>query len=300
MEPLAFQLGLLQPVITFLNGRQTASDATIELLASQGTTLADAFAAQGIADINNIPVSTILPNSQHYTIFAQTGNTLTLGDESPSFDGSTPELRHITLGTDVYTLVDSESIDANSPTIPQVIGVAFDQGELENSFDFVTGLVITNLVGGGAYMVLENSVVIQTSTAPDDFDFENFFTANPRPMVLAQLGIREDEIFPPLEPGFTFDFRGEFNTPGMGGPTFRNIQFTSDGLFEQNNRNLLSAPAILDINVLVSSSSNSGGTYEISGNSIELRFGNGTVERLLFATDGSRTVIIGQQRYLAP
>jgi len=119
-------------------------------------------------------------------------------------------------------------------------------------------------------------------------------------MTLAQLGIQESEIFPPLEPGFTFDFQGEFNTPGMGGPTFRTIVFTSDGLFELNNRSVQSAPVALDINLIVSSGSNSSGSYEISGNSIELRFGNGTVERVLFATDASRTVIFGQQRYLAP
>jgi len=276
--------------LTFLRGRLTASDALIAVLSSQGTTLQDVLTAEGITDINNIPLSMILPSTELYTIFERMGNTLRLGDDSPSFDGSTPELRHVTLGDDVLTLAGSGGGEVLNDNVAnsRVIGVAFDQGELENSFDFATGLVITNLVGGGAYMVLDNNIVIQTSTAPSDFDFDAYFQATPSPMVLGQLGIPESDIFPPLEPGFTFDFRGEFNTPGMGGPTFRSIVFTRDSLFELTNNSLFSSPVV-----------SSSGTYGIAGNSIELRFGDGTVERLLFATDGSSTVIIGQQRYLA-
>jgi len=287
---------------TFLRARQTASAGLNAILASQGTTLADVAATQGITDVNNIPISMFLPRSDFFTIFARSQNTIRFGEDSSTFDGSSPELRHNTLGAEVYTLMGTNTLgdNNNNSTTSQVIGVVFDQGELENSFDFTTGLVISNLVGGGAYMVLEDRTVIQTSTAPGDFDFDAFFATNPNPMVLSQLGIPESEIFPPLESGFTFDFRGEFNTPGVGGPTFRNIVFTNDGLFELNNNTLLSGPVILDPTVILATSSSSSGRYSIAGNSIELRFGNGTVERLLFATDGNSTVIIGQERYRTP
>jgi len=276
----------------------TASSAATSELAALGLTLQDAGSTQGISDINNIPVNSLVATPQLYTIYAVTGNTMRFGTESPSFDGSIPALRHAVLDPAIYNRVGSVStapsntgtggggtpVADNSP----VIGVVFDPGELETSFDFQTGLSISNLVGGGAYMVLQDGTAISTSTAPVDFDFQNVSNTT----TLAELGLSDSAIYPPLNSGYTFDFFGEDNTPGAGGPTFRSVRFTSEGTFQTNNTTFLGSN--------VSSTGPSPGTYSIAGNSIQLNFNNGEVVRTLFATDGTQNVILGQRRFRAP
>lgn len=281
--------------LTFTRGSLTASAGTTELLTTQGISLQDFGTAEGITDINNIPVTDLVSSPQLYTIYSVTGDTLRFGLGTPSFDGSAPALRHDVLDGDVYTRVGSGPgvVVADVPDVPDVpvIGVVFDPGELRSRFDFNSGFSIVTLEGEGAYMVLQDRTVILTSTAPADFDFDaHQRESNGNVTTLEDLGFSDSDIFPPLDPGFTFDFAGSNDTTVVGSATFRSFKFTKEGEFEQSNTTVFT-------NVAISSSSDFAGTYSISGNSIELRFNSGEIERRLFATDGTNSVILGQQRY---
>jgi len=92
--------------ITATRGRLTASQAFIAALEAQGTSLQAIAASQGIADINNVQIDTQGTSTTLYTIYSLDGNTLRFGMDSPSLDGSTPELRHIILDdTETFTRI---------------------------------------------------------------------------------------------------------------------------------------------------------------------------------------------------
>ena len=302
--------------IMYSNARYSGSAALLDIFLSQGTTIDDFFLGQGISNINNIPVTTFFSSANLFTIYSLSGSTLSFGLDTDSFDGSSSALRHNSLDQNVYTRDgdgpvqtipnDSPSQTDNSPQIDsplqsgnqtdaRIVGIAFDQGELESFFDFATSLTLFRLVGGGAYVILENGTAIQTSTAPADLNVSQALTGS-EVTTLTALDLSNNDIFRPLADGFRFDFTGENNTAGNGGATLRSITFRNDGTFSQSGTSFFtSSPGLDEVNV--ASSSGNAGTYFISGNTIQLNYSNGDVVRTLFGTDGSNTVIIEQQRY---
>lgn len=88
--------------LNFTRGYITASDATIAVLESQGTTLQDLLAVQGITDINNVPLSDLVEAEQVYTIYKVIGNELRIGGDFAFNDGATAETRHTVLDSERY------------------------------------------------------------------------------------------------------------------------------------------------------------------------------------------------------
>ena len=88
--------------LNFTRGYITASEAVLSVLESQGTTLQDSFTAQGIADINNVPLSDLVDAEQLFTIYKVTGNELRIGGAFAFNDGSSAETRHTVLGSETY------------------------------------------------------------------------------------------------------------------------------------------------------------------------------------------------------
>ena len=231
----------------------SGSEALTDLFASQGTSLQDFFTAQGIADINNIPVTTFFDSPELFTIFSISGNTLSIGLDSPSFDGSTAALRHDTLDPDIYTRVGAGpvtppvQIDNPGQSDSRIIGIAFDQGDSELFFDFATGLSLVRLVGGGAYVILNDDTAILTSVAPVDLDVDQALS-DPETTTFSALGLSDNNFFQPLPEGFTFNFTGSNNTPGVGGATLRSLTFRNDGTFSQTGTAFFSSGGLNEVN----------------------------------------------------
>jgi len=86
--------------IVYRSGNITASDLAVGVLESQGTTLDAVFAAQGIADINNLPFETFgRVQAELFSIYRVDGDELRIGSTSGGFDGTTPALRSDRLST---------------------------------------------------------------------------------------------------------------------------------------------------------------------------------------------------------
>jgi len=78
------------------------------------------------------------------------------------------------------------------------------------------------------------------------------------------------------------------------------ITFTRDGFFEQSRTSITDVPVnVGGTSITVTGDSNMTGSYSITGNTIELRYNSGQIERSLFGTDGTNTVILDQVRYTA-
>jgi len=267
----------------------TASEQFVSALEAQGITLQDRAAANGITDINNIPLDKVTDTPQLYTIYSVEGDTLRFGIKTPSFSGFEPALRHDTLDTATYARVISNTVvsdELSGTTDSKIIGVVFYEGEFKTNIDGF-GNVIQIQVGEGTYMILEdNTAVLALDTPPADFNLDTYrLEEGGEITTLQELEFEESEILPPLPSGYTFDFRGKYASAGFSGPTFASIDFSSDGSFEKGRDT-------------THTSSNLTGTYSIAGNTIELRYNNGDVERTVFGTDGSTILVIGQQRYV--
>ena len=103
-----------------------------------------------------------------------------------------------------------------------------------------------------------------------------------------------------IDAGYTIDFRGTTAMASIGGPTFRSITFTRDGFFEQSRTSITDVPVnVGGTSITVTGDSNMTGSYSITGNTIEPRYNSGQIERSLFGTDGTNTVILDQVRYTA-
>lgn len=80
--------------ITYSTGNVTASAAAEQSLAAQGTSVESILAAQGLNDINNIPLDLIgLDQPTVYSIYLVIGNDLYTGSFDNGLDGTTPDLR---------------------------------------------------------------------------------------------------------------------------------------------------------------------------------------------------------------
>lgn len=88
--------------IAYTKGTVTASSAMSAVFESQGTSLEAAMLAQGIADINNIPVSALRDTNIGYTIYQVAGSSLFTGESDSTFTGSEPTLRHNTLNPENF------------------------------------------------------------------------------------------------------------------------------------------------------------------------------------------------------
>jgi len=272
-----------------IKARITASELYMSAVEAHGTTLQKAAAANGIGDIDNIPISKFTATPALYTILSLDGDTMRFGIETSSLTGLKPELRHDTLGAPTYSRVVSEAVVNEAFSVSSdtgVVGVVFYEGEFKPKIDGM-GQMIMVQKGEGTYMVLEDNTAVFASSAPTDFNLDTYrLEEGAKITTLQDLGIDSSEVFPPLGSGYRFNFRGESAKATYAGAHFRYINFSSDGSFERKNRSSRS-------------SSDATGTYHVEGNDIELRFKNGDVERSVFATDGSSKLIIGQQRYIA-
>jgi len=270
--------------VYLVRARITASELYVLSLEAQCTTLQKAAASRGIGDINNIPISLFTDSPQLYTILSLDGDTLRFGIETSSRTGLKPELRHDTLSETTYSRVGpleefSDSVDAG------VLGVVFYEGKFKSKLDGM-GQMIMVQKGEGTFIVLEDHTAVFATSAPNNFNLDTYqLEEGAKITTLKDLDIDASEIFPPLAAGYRFDFRGKSANASYSGAKFRYMTFSNDGTFERKVRSSRE-------------SSDSTGTYHIVGNSIELTFNNGDVERTVFASDGSTKVIIGQHRYI--
>jgi hypothetical protein len=81
------------------------SDLVTAVLDSQGTSVAEIAASQGLGDIDNIPLAALgIEQEELYSIYRVSGDQLFSGDTDSGLSGNTPESRLNTLDTvDVLT-----------------------------------------------------------------------------------------------------------------------------------------------------------------------------------------------------
>jgi len=181
----------------------------------------------------------------------------------------------------------------------RLTGVAHKLGKMEMKFDFISGFMIPEFKGGGVYLLLNDGTALKYSGAPSAINYDQFIAENPdKVKQLKDLDIPKNKIYPLLERGYTLDIHAENKTPGTGGPTFRSIVLTKEGRFQKRESSMIVSPEV-DIGVYGRSHSlaKSTGTYFIDGNTVELQYDNGDVERTLFATNGTDRVILGESEY---
>jgi len=198
-----------------------------------------------------------------------------------------------------------DSLVNREPAIPnsRVKGVWYQLGKLKTKFDFVSGLAISKLEGGGAYLLLNDGTALKNPGAPSDINYQVFKTKYPSSVQrLEDLDIPIDAVYPPLSRGYTLDIFAKNNTPGATGkgPTFRALVLTKDGRFEKKTTNMMMGPEIDDIYARSNSTTKMSGTYFIDGNTIELQYYSGEVVRTLFATNGKDRVVLGEELYRVP
>lgn len=80
----------------------TGSDAYVTVLEASGTTLQDALTAQGVEDIDNIPVTVYRDTENAYSIYRVTDGSLRIGASDTTNDGTVEALRFNRLGTEMF------------------------------------------------------------------------------------------------------------------------------------------------------------------------------------------------------
>ncbi len=85
--------------ITYTRATISASPVRNNLLEEQGISLQDVATANGIPDINNVPLDGLVDSVNLYSIYRVDGDELRIGSTSGVNDGSSPELRSTTLST---------------------------------------------------------------------------------------------------------------------------------------------------------------------------------------------------------
>lgn len=80
--------------IDIINGTVTASAATHELLASQGTSVQEIFTEQGVENINDVSLDFFPVPEEIFTIYRVVGDQYFGGAELGFLDGSTAQRRH--------------------------------------------------------------------------------------------------------------------------------------------------------------------------------------------------------------
>ena len=83
--------------IRFSNAFVTATDSLTSTLEANGTSLQASLSAQGINDVNNVPLSQLLQSNEFYTVYRVDNNTLAMGIDGAG--GTTPEQRITVLDT---------------------------------------------------------------------------------------------------------------------------------------------------------------------------------------------------------
>lgn len=236
--------------LLFANVRITGSDGFNATLASQGTTLQDVFSADGITDINNVPVTTFVSSPAFFTIYSVSGNTLRFGDDTDSFNGTSPALRHVALSTeDVYTRVgavtqtDSMTQGEGETEVPEFTGpeVTFPEIPVSSvrSIESLLGTVTFNYGFAGDADRFEHSVTFTSAnfvqddtfgttleteieTAQGTLAFNCLFDdspGNPLPYLCTNLISNPDSPFQIFSDNFLFNLTGDL-TQGSGSYNF--------------------------------------------------------------------------------
>ncbi len=114
---------LSQIDVQFSNGSYSGSEELINTLASQGTTLEDIFAADGIPRLDNLPATQFFANPNFRIVFTQLGNTLRIGLEDGGITETAFDGTYIRNGGQATT-ADSNGSQNALPAATQVPGLS--------------------------------------------------------------------------------------------------------------------------------------------------------------------------------
>ena len=218
-------------------------------------------------------------------------------------DDSVTDIHKHQLAQSADTTGASRSLKSRQPLISNaaILGVSYQVGGLKTVFDYTTGLVLPVREGGGVYLLLKDGTALKNPGPPSDINIESFTRENPSMTgSVSEAGLSEDDIFPPHHRGYRLDFYGEDNTPGIGGPTLRAILLSRQGYFKESTTSLLNSPVFDGIVARFASSNDVSGSYFIDGNTIELQYNSGVLERRIFGTNGKDIMIVGDRQYRLP